>query len=128
MGNFTPVAIFSVALLGLTLAGPAPQVPPRRRLSNLLAGDLSLNNGEEKWNRALLPLTVTPLYYNISTRPILFSDETGEEWTAPGHADIFFEVASNATNFLALHRHPTMAINEASITVSQSLFTVFYCG
>ena len=70
----------------------------------------------------MLPLTVIPSYYNVSIRPILYTDESGQEWTAPGHVDITFEVASNATNFLALHRHPTMTINETSITVSQSKY------
>ena len=122
MGKSTVIGIFSAALLGLALAGPAPQAPPQRGSSHLFGQGVSLNNGEEKWSRAMLPLTVIPSYYNVSIRPILYTDVTGSEWTAPGHVDITFEVASNATNFLVLHRHPTMTINEATIAVSHTLF------
>ena len=92
-------------LLCVAIGGPPLQNNEEiRGVSSLFEkAGASANRG----GKALLPVTLQPTNYDVVLRPILYTDDTGTEYTAPGSIKIK-TIAVNESNYVVLHKSSSL--------------------
>lgn len=114
MGRIIIILVALQQLFCVAIGGPPLQNSEDiRGVSSLFE---KVGASASRGGKALLPITLRPTHYDVVLRPILYPDDSGTEYTAPGSVKINV-IAENASNYVVLHKSSRLTVNNETIVV-----------